>query len=137
ETTIAFEQVATDLTAYLARNEPDPYLREAMHFGLLEDFDHLYRYAELLDLLEDRDADEILQGRTEVLPARPTAEHHNDPELRVRKHYEKNRAHPVSKLHVLTVLSAEQQTYAYYASHGYQFPQREARELYAEIGEVE
>lgn len=137
ETTIAFEQVATDLTAYLARNEPDPYLREAMHFGLLEDFDHLYRYSELLDLLEDRHPDEILQGHTEVIPSRPTAEHHNDPELRVLKHYEKNRALPLSKLHVLTVLAAEQQTYLYYKSHGYLFPQREARELYAEIGQVE
>ena len=47
ETTIAFEQVAVDLTAYLARHEPDPYVREVFNFGLLEDFDHLYRYSEL------------------------------------------------------------------------------------------
>jgi UDP-3-O-acyl-N-acetylglucosamine deacetylase len=52
ETTVAYEQVAIDLTAFLARNEPDPYLRETMNFGLLEDFDHLYRYSELLDYLE-------------------------------------------------------------------------------------
>jgi hypothetical protein len=51
ETTIAYEQVAIDLTAYFARNEPDPYVREAFNFGLLEDFDHLYRYSELLDYL--------------------------------------------------------------------------------------
>ena len=71
ETTIAFEQVAVDLTAYLTRNEPDPYLREVLNFGLLEDFDHLYRYSELLDYLEGKDANAILQGHTEILPAPP------------------------------------------------------------------
>src|SRR5579875_1872310 len=127
ETTIAFEQVAVDLTAYLARNEPDPYLRETLNFGLLEDFDHLYRYSELLDYLEGVDSNSILQGHTEVLPGRPTNDHHNDPVLRLRKHYEKNRALPVSKLHVLTLLSAEQQTHNYYMAHGFMYPQDIAR----------
>ena len=137
ETTIGYEQVAVDLTAYLARNEPDPYMREAMNFGLIEDFDHLYRYSELLDYLEGKDPDTILQGKTEIIPGRPTADHHNDPEVRLRKHYEKNRALPLSKLHIWTLLSAEQQTYLYYKSHGMQYGNRLARELYAEIGEVE
>ena len=137
ETTIAFEQVAIDLTAYLARHEPDPYLREVLNFGLLEDFDHLYRYGELLDYLENTDPNSILQGVTEVLPGRPTVDHHNSPEVRLRKHYEKNRALPVSKLHVLTLMSAEQQTYLYYKAHGHMYQDPRARELYAEIGEVE
>jgi hypothetical protein len=89
ETTIAYEQVAIDLTAYFARNEPDPYVREAFNFGLLEDFDHLYRYSELLDYLEGKEADSILQGKTEVFPGRPTSEHHNDPEVRLLRHYER------------------------------------------------
>lgn len=54
EVTIGYEQVAVDLTAYLARTEPDPYLKQAFEFGLLEDFDHLYRYANLLDLLDGK-----------------------------------------------------------------------------------
>ena len=137
ETTIAYEQVAVDLTAYLARHEPDPYMRESLHFGLLEDFDHLYRYSELLEYLEGADPESILQGKTEVLPGRPTADHHNDPEVRLLKHYEKNRALPLSKLHIWTVLAAEQQTYLYYKSHGLLYEDRLARELYAEIGEVE
>jgi Mn-containing catalase len=137
ETTIAFEQVAVDLTAYLARNEPDPYLRETLNFGLLEDFDHLYRYSELLDLLEGKDSNTILQGQTDVLPGRPTIDHHNAPLVRLLKHYEKNRALPLSKLHVLTLLSAEQQTHSYYKSHGFMYPQPLARQLYAEIAEVE
>jgi hypothetical protein len=137
ETTIAFEQVAIDLTAYLARHEPDPYLREVLNFGLLEDFDYLYRYSELLDYLDGIDSNSILQGVTEVLPGRPTKHHHNDPEARLRKHYEKNRALPVSKLHVLTLMSAEQQTYLYYKAHGFMYENPRARELYAEIAEVE
>lgn len=137
ETTIAYEQVAVDLTAYLARHEPDPYMRESMHFGLLEDFDHLYRYSELLDYLEGTDPEAITQGRTEILPGRPTSDHHNNPEQRLLRHYEKNRAQTVSKLHIWTVLAAEQQTRQYYASHGFMLADRMARELYAEIGEIE
>ncbi|SNT63835.1 hypothetical protein SAMN05216276_110521 [Streptosporangium subroseum] len=34
ETTIAYEQVAVDLTAWVARMEPDPYLKQAYHFGV-------------------------------------------------------------------------------------------------------
>ena len=137
ETSIAYEQVAVDLTAYLARHEPDPYMRESLHFGLLEDFDHLYRYSELMDYLEGTDANTILQSKTDIMPGRPTEHHHNDPEARLLKHYEKNRAHPISKLHIWTLLSGEQQTRNYYKSHGFMYADRTARELYAEIGEVE
>lgn len=52
ETTLAYEQVAIDLTADLARKEPDPYIKQVLDFGLLEDFDHLYRYANLIELIE-------------------------------------------------------------------------------------
>src|SRR5918911_2606954 len=137
ETTLGYEQVAVDLTAYLARHEPDPYMREALHFGLLEDFDHLYRYSELLDYLEGTDPNSIVQGKTDIIPGRPTLDHHNSPEIRLLKHYEKNRALPLSKLHIWTLLSGEQQTHNYYAEHGWEYADPRARALYAEIGEVE
>jgi hypothetical protein len=54
EVTIGYEQVAVDLTAFLARTEPDPYVKAALDFALLEDFDHLYRYANLLDLVQGK-----------------------------------------------------------------------------------
>ena len=44
ETTIAYEQVAIEVTAAVARLEPDPYLAQVYRFGLLEDFDHLHRF---------------------------------------------------------------------------------------------
>ena len=137
ETTIGYEQVAIELTAYLARTEPDPYVKQAFDFGLLEDFDHLYRYAQLLDLIHGKDPNEILQGRTDVLPGRPTQDHHNDPFLRVLKHYEKNEAHPRSKVNVLTLMAGEQQTMNFYKTAGNFYGSPEARQLYAEISEVE
>ena len=68
ETTIGYEQVAVDLTAWLARHEPDPMVHQALDFALLEDFDHLYRYSDLYDLLYGGRADEITQHLTEITP---------------------------------------------------------------------
>ena len=72
ETTIGYEQVAIEVTASIAQHEPDPYLAQIYRFGLLEDFDHLYRYSALLDRLEGKDANNILQSYTDIRPGRPT-----------------------------------------------------------------
>jgi len=61
EVTIGYEQVAVDLTAWLARTEPDPYVKAALDFALLEDFDHLYRYSNLLELTEGKQANKIVK----------------------------------------------------------------------------
>ncbi|MFR0357300.1 hypothetical protein [Streptomyces sediminimaris] len=49
EAAIAHEQVAVDLTAWVARMEPDPALQSTFGQALLEDFDHLYRLANLYE----------------------------------------------------------------------------------------
>ena len=49
ETTIGYEQLAVDLTAFLAQKVSDKNIKNALDFALLEDFDHLYRYANLLE----------------------------------------------------------------------------------------
>lgn len=72
ETTLGYEQVAVDLTANLAKNEPDPYVKQTLDFALLEDFDHLYRYSCLYDYMEGGNHKSIVQGKTEVKPGRPT-----------------------------------------------------------------
>ena len=72
EETIGYEQVAVDLTSWLARHEPDPMLKQALDFALLEDFDHLYRYANLYDLLDGDDAADLTGHLTEITPGRPT-----------------------------------------------------------------
>ncbi|AEW98319.1 hypothetical protein [Streptantibioticus cattleyicolor] len=137
ETTIAYEQVAVDLTAWVARMEPDPYLRQAYQFGVLEDFDHLYRYANLYEMIEHRKAEEVVDRLTEVMPGRPTALHHRDPLDNVRDPYDRTKASPLSKLHALTVMSAEQQTMNFYMNTGPTYMEPIARQLYQEIGLIE
>src|SRR5215203_5345601 len=110
ETTIGYEQVAVDLTAWLARHEPDPMLKQALDFALLEDFDHLYRYADLYDLLDDGDATELTDSLTEITPGRPTIVEHRHPHDDVRGHYETHTVDPLSRMHVMTIVAAEQQT---------------------------
>ncbi|HZM38053.1 MAG TPA: hypothetical protein VFB94_03010 [Acidimicrobiales bacterium] len=137
ETTIGYEQVAVDLTAWLARHEPDPYLRQALDFALLEDFDHLYRYANLYELLHGGHADEITQHLTEITPGRPTFAEHRHPGDDVRRHFETHAVDPLSRLHVMTITAAEQQTMNFYMNHGADWIEPIARGLYAEISLVE
>ena len=137
ETTIAYEQVAIEVTANIALREPDPYIAQVHRFGLLEDFDHLYRYSALLDRLEGKDANNILQCYTDILPGRPTSEEHRAPENDLRRPFDKRTAHPLTKLHALTLTCGEQQTHDYYMNVGPQFADPVARQLYAEIASIE
>src|SRR3954449_9055830 len=114
EPTIAYEQVAIDVTAGVAMREPDPYLAQVYRFGLLEDFDHMYRYSALLDRLEGKDANNILQSYTDVMPGRPTAVEHRDPMDDLRDHYDRTKADPITKLNALTLVAAEYQTHDFY-----------------------
>lgn len=137
ETTLGYEQVAVDLTAWLAQNEPDEYVKETFDFGLLEDFDHLYRYSQFAYMREGIKPNDIVQAQTDVVIGRPTQHHHNDNGLRIRKHYDKTTATPQTKVNILTVLSGEQQTHNYYAEHGFMYGDQVLRETYAEIKDVE
>ncbi|QRN04413.1 hypothetical protein GH742_11280 [Legionella sp. MW5194] len=137
ETTIAYEQVAIEVTAAVAQNEPDPYQAQTYRFGLLEDFDHLYRYAAMLDRLEGKDANNILQGYTDIVPGRPTSVHHRAPRSDLRNHYDKNKAELITKIHAAMITGAEYQTHDYYMNIGPLFADPLARQLYAEIASVE
>jgi len=137
ETTIAYEQVAIEVTAQVAQHEPDPYLAQVYRFGMLEDFDHLYRYSALLDRLEGKDANTILQSYTDIHPGRPTVVEHRAPQDNLRECYARDRALPITKLNALTILSGEQQTQNYYQNIGPLFADPLARQLYAEIAAIE
>jgi rubrerythrin len=137
ETTIAYEQVAIDVTAAVAMNEPDSYLAQVYRFGLLEDFDHMYRYSALLDRLEGKDANNILQSYTDILPGRPTIDEHRAPLDDLRKPYNRKKAAPLSKMHALTIMAAEQQTHNFYMNIGPMYADPVARQLYAEIASIE
>lgn len=137
ETTIAYEQVAIEVTAAIAQQEPDKYLAQVYRFGLLEDFDHMYRYSALLDRVEGRDANNILQCYTDVIPGRATSEEHRAPENDLRDHYDRSTALPITKFNALTVMSGEYQTRDYYMNIGPTFSDPVARQLYAEIASIE
>lgn len=137
DTTLGYEQVAVDLTAWLAQNEPDKYVKETYDFGLLEDFDHLYRYSQFSYMIEETDPNEILHKMTDVMIARPTQYHHNCNAIRLRKPYDKDKTSPQTKINILTLVSAEQQTHNFYAEHGFMYGNADLKRLYAEIKDVE
>jgi hypothetical protein len=137
ETTLGYEQVAIEVTADVALKEPDPYLAQVYRFGMLEDFDHLYRYSALYDRLEGKDANTILQSYTDILPGRPTVVEHRAPRDDLRSPYDRRQAAAVSKLNALTIVSAENQVHDYYQNIGPLFADPVARLLYAEILHIE
>lgn len=137
ETTITYEQLAVDLTAILAQREPDPYVVKALNFALLEDFDHLYRYADLLEMEQGVKAERLVGGYTEVMPGRPTIAHHRHPVDSVRRACNFKQAQLITMLDTCTITAAEQQTMNYYMNLGAFYPNDLGRRLYQEIGMVE
>lgn len=136
ETTIGYEQTAIEVTASVAQLETDAYLAQGYRYALLEDFDHLYRYSALLDRLEGKDANNITQGHTDIIPARPTLVHHRAPEHELLRPYAPD-ASLATKLHALTLTGGEYQTHDYYMNIGPLFTDPIARQLYAEIASIE
>ena len=137
ETTIGFEQVAIEVTASVAQHEPDPYLAQVYRFGLLEDFDHMYRFSALMDRVYAGDSNNILQNYTDILPGRPTSVEHRAPEDDLRECYDRRNAEPISKLNAVTIMAGEHQTHDYYMTIGPMFTDPIARQLYAEIASIE
>ncbi|TFZ04285.1 hypothetical protein [Ramlibacter rhizophilus] len=136
ETTIAYEQVAIEVTASVAKIEQDPLMAQGYRFGLLEDFDHLYRYSALMDRLEGKDSNTILQGYTDVVPGRPTLVHHRAPQDDLMQPYARD-SRLGTKLNAITLVGGEYQTHDYYMVVGPTFADPAARLLYAEIASVE
>jgi hypothetical protein len=137
ETTIGFEQVAIEVTAAVALAEPDEYLAQVYRFGLLEDFDHMYRYSALMDRVEGKDANTLLQSYTDILPGRPTVVEHRAPEDDLRNPYDKRTAELITKLHANTLVAGEHQTHDYYMTVGPTYADPIGRQLYAEIASIE
>jgi rubrerythrin len=137
ETTIAYEQVAIEFTAHVAMNEPDPYLAQNQRFGLLEDFDHMYRFSALADRLYGIDSNAILNSYTDVRPGRPTVLEHRHPLDDLRTPYDKQKTAPLTKIQGVALMAAEQQTRNYYMNIGPLFADPLARQLYAEIASIE
>ncbi|MDE5547865.1 MAG: hypothetical protein K2J30_02595 [Clostridia bacterium] len=137
EHTISYEQLAVDLTAELAKRAGDCYVKKALDFALLEDFDHLYRYADLLQLTSSIRAERLVGRYTEVMPARPTISHHRFPVDNVRRAIDSKTADKFTVLSTMIITAAEQQTMNYYMNIANLAPNDMARRLYQEIALVE
>jgi len=137
ETTISYEQLAVDLTAILAQREPDAHVKMALDFALLEDFDHLYRYADLLEQDKGIRAEQLVGRYTEIMPGRPTIAEHRYPYDNVKPWTDFKTAAPITKLNVGIITAAEQQTMNYYMNIAGFYDNDIGRQLYQEIGLIE
>lgn len=136
ETTIGYEMLAVDLTAALAQSENSELVKKALDFALLEDFDHLYRYADLLEGERGIKAENLVGKYVEIMPGRPTISHHRFPFDDIKPHISA-RDDILTKLNVNIITAAEQQTMNYYMNIGAFYDSDEGRKLYSEIGLVE
>lgn len=137
ETTISYEQLAVDLTCALAKSEKNEYVKKSLDFALLEDFDHLYRYADLLEMDQGIRAEKLVGHYTEIMPARPTIAHHRHPNDTIERCIDSNKNDLLTKLNINIITAAEQQTMNYYMNVSSLYKNDIGRKLYLEIGMVE
>lgn len=137
ETTISYEQLAIDLTAILARHVKDDYVKNALNFALLEDFDHLYRFANLLESEQGINANDLTGGYTEITPGRPTISEPRHPFDEINRHIAKELSDPFTKLVVSIITAGEQQTMNYYMNIAGFHNSEIGRKLYGEIAMIE
>lgn len=137
EHTISYEQLAVDLTAELAKREADCYVKNALDFALLEDFDHLYRYANLLELEQGIYAEWLVGRYTEIMPGRPTISHHRFPKDNVKRSINAKDSEVQTVLNTMIITAAEQQTMNYYMNVTNFAKDDLGRRLYEEIALVE
>lgn len=137
EHTIGYEQLAVDLTAELAKKETNPCVKNMLDFALLEDFDHLYRYANLLDMRDGIRAENLVGCYTEITPARPTVAHHRCPIDNVKCPIVNKKNDVQTVLNTMVITGAEQQTMNYYMNVSNFAGDELSRRLYQEIALVE
>ena len=137
ETTIGYEQLAIDLTAILAKHVKDDRVKDALNFALLEDFDHLYRFANLLESEEGIDANMLTGGYTEITPGRPTVAEPRHPFDEINNHIASELSDPFTRLVVSIITAGEQQTMNYYMNIAGCHKSEIGRKLYSEIAMIE
>ena len=137
EHTIGYEQLAVDLTANLAVKEKNDYVRQQLNFALLEDFDHLYRYADLMELEKSGDPARLVGDYTEIMPGRPTVAEYRHPYDDVKFNINCYLNNTLTRLHVNIITAAEQQTMNYYMNVGNIYSSDLGRKLYNEIAMIE
>ncbi|HIU16426.1 MAG TPA: hypothetical protein IAC49_08215 [Candidatus Ventricola intestinavium] len=136
EHTISYEQLAVDLTAMLAKRVKTAHAKAALDLALLEDFDHLYRYADLMEMDTGEHAERLVGRYTEIMPGRPTISEHRMPLDGIPTPIGRN-APLFDKLAAHIITAAEQQTMNYYMNITGFYKNDLGRKLYQEIGMIE
>ncbi len=136
EHTIGYEQLAVDLTAHLAKRVSVPNVKQALDLALLEDFDHLYRYADLLEMDDGVHAERLVGRYTEIMPGRPTVSEHRFPKDGIPAPLCRN-APLFDKMAAMIITAAEQQTMNYYMNQTGFYKNDLGRRLYQEIAMIE
>ncbi|MGN0995761.1 MAG: hypothetical protein ACI4PG_02530 [Candidatus Ventricola sp.] len=134
--TIGYEQLAVDLTAHLAQRVQAPHVRHALDFALLEDFDHLYRYANLMEMITGEHAERLVGHYTEIMPGRPTISEHRFPRDGLPRPLDAG-APLFDRMAAMIITAAEQQTMNYYMNVTGFAPNDLGRRLYQEIALIE
>ena len=137
ENTIAYEHLAVDLTALMASREENPYVKHCLNFALLEDFDHLYRYADLLNMETGEKAEDLVGKYAEIMPGRPTISEHRHPYDDIKRPIDSKKDSLLTKLQVNIITAAEQQTMNYYMNQCGFYKSDLGRRLYQEIAMIE
>jgi rubrerythrin len=137
EHALSYEQLAVDLTAILAKRETNKIVKQQLDFALLEDFDHLYRYADLLEFEKGQIAERLIGKYTEIMPGRPTISEHRHPNDDVNNHINNYLSDPITKLNVGIIVAAEQQTMNYYMNSANFYSTDLGRKLFNEIAMIE
>jgi len=136
EHTISYEQLAVDLTAHLAQRVTAPHVRQALNLALLEDFDHLYRYADLMEMDDGQHAERLVGRYTEIMPGRPTISEHRFPKDGLPCPVKPD-APLFDKMAAMIITAAEQQTMNYYMNQTGFYKNDLGRRLYQEIAMIE
>jgi hypothetical protein len=133
ETALTYEEAAVDLDSWLARTEPDQPRRQVYECDALEDFQHVYRYAELLDTLQRRRPSRLVDEVTEMLPdpavGQPAAGYEEPSEPAVPG--------LLSTLNAITMLAIEQQTADFYDRVNAESLESPVRPVYREVSWAE
>ena len=135
--TMGYEQLAVELTAILAKHVKDKDVKKALDFALLEDFDHVFRFANLLEMDEGIKAEKLLGDYTEITPGRPTISEHRYPTDEVKNHINCDTADLFTKLTVNIITAAEQQTMNFYMNQANFYKNDLGRRLFSEIAMIE
>ena len=103
----------------------------------MEDFDHLYRYSDLMELEKSGDPALLVGDYTEIMPGRPTVAEYRHPFDDVKFNINSYLNNTLTRLHVNIITAAEQQTMNYYMNVANLYVSDLGRKLYNEIAMIE